>query len=100
MGFMRKPILAQEEEVVDPAIGIREQCSMTHECNPLKTKLDICTERANAHPSHGEHCTEELFKFMHCVDHCVSFMLRKSNLITTFSSLNHVLRRQKSYLQY
>jgi hypothetical protein len=37
----------------------------------LKEKLEVCTARVNSKPGTAETCEEELFDFMHCVDHCV-----------------------------
>lgn len=34
--------------------------------------MDECTERVNSKSNTTETCVQELFDFLHCVDHCVS----------------------------
>ena len=54
----------------DPKPRIEAECA-SHHCAVLQKELDKCTERVQAHPEKGENCTQELFEFLHCVDHCV-----------------------------
>lgn len=51
---------------------LREKCGELAKCSNLKEKLDTCNERVSGKSSTTEDCSEELFDFMHCVDHCVS----------------------------
>lgn len=60
-----------DEEVVDPAVAIRDKCQNTV-CKAFKEKLDACNERSAKH-GNTENCEEELFDFLKCVDPCVSF---------------------------
>ena len=56
----------------DPQVGIREECGKSGHCQSLRTELDTCTDRVNSRENTAETCTQELYDFMHCVDHCVS----------------------------
>ena len=62
------------DDPVDAKTGIDESCG-DHHCAALKLALDTCTERVTGNPASGETCTQELFDFLHCVDHCVSGFL-------------------------
>jgi len=59
-----------EEDIVDPRDAIVESCQNSHHCEPLKSLLDECNERVNSRSKTEEQCTQELFDFIHCVDHC------------------------------
>ncbi|XP_072023578.1 cytochrome b-c1 complex subunit 6, mitochondrial-like [Amphiura filiformis] len=61
-----------EEDLEDPRDAIVEACQNGHHCESLKAVLDTCTERVNSKSKTEETCTQELFDFMHCVDHCSS----------------------------
>lgn len=63
-----------QEEAVDHQEVLREKCGELPKCSSLKDKLDTCNERVSGKSSTTETCTEELFDFVHCVDHCVSKM--------------------------
>ncbi|XP_075219558.1 cytochrome b-c1 complex subunit 6, mitochondrial-like [Lycorma delicatula] len=67
-------VSAQEpdEELVDPQVTLKEKCGDSTHCAHLKEKLDACTDRVNSRTKTDETCVEELFDFIHCVDHCVS----------------------------
>lgn len=63
---------AEEEELVDPQVVLKEQCSANSKCSAYKEKLDTCNDRVNSRSETTETCTEEMFDFLHCVDHCVA----------------------------
>lgn len=46
--------------------------------------MDACAARVAANPSHGETCTQELFDFLHCVDHCVPLHCFLASFIFSF----------------
>ena len=50
---------------------LREKCGELAKCSNLKERLDTCNERVSGKSNTTEDCSEELFDFMHCVDHCV-----------------------------
>jgi len=58
------------DDPVDIKPQLEEECG-EHHCSSLKKELEKCTERVTANPS-GETCSQELFDFLHCVDHCVA----------------------------
>lgn len=67
----------EEEELVDPQVVVKSECENAKECEKTKELLRSCTERVkNAPPpkddEEPETCEEELYDFIHCVDHCVS----------------------------
>ncbi|XP_033096779.1 cytochrome b-c1 complex subunit 6, mitochondrial-like isoform X2 [Anneissia japonica] len=62
----------EEEDLIDPADAIRESCQDLAESQALKAELDECTARVQSRSNTEETCTQELFDFLHCVDHCVS----------------------------
>eukprot|EP00055_Hartaetosiga_balthica_P016334 m.102948 g.102948 ORF g.102948 m.102948 type:complete len:99 (-) comp9087_c0_seq1:1134-1430(-) len=62
-----------EEELEDPLVEIREQCG--EKCQKFKEELVKCEERVNSKSKTEETCLQELFDFLHCVDHCVSHKL-------------------------
>ncbi|PIK55786.1 putative cytochrome b-c1 complex subunit 6, mitochondrial [Apostichopus japonicus] len=57
-----------EEDLVDPRDELVEKCG--EHCEKIKAELDACTERVTNKPGTEEMCTQELFDFLHCVDHC------------------------------
>ncbi|XP_033637101.1 cytochrome b-c1 complex subunit 6, mitochondrial-like [Asterias rubens] len=59
-----------EEDLVDPRDGILEECREGHHCEALKEELAVCTDRVSSRSKTEETCTQELFDFIHCVDHC------------------------------
>ncbi|KAL8621667.1 hypothetical protein ACOMHN_024638 [Nucella lapillus] len=61
----------EEEELVDPQETLKESCSGSAECEKYKTLFDACAERVSGNSKSDETCEEELFDFVHCVDHCV-----------------------------
>lgn len=58
----------------DPKPIIEAHCADTH-CSTLKQLLEACTARVEINPRSGETCTQELFEFAHCVDHCVRLLV-------------------------
>ena len=51
---------------------LKEKCGALPECAHMKELYDACNERVLSKPNTAEKCTQELFDFLHCVDHCVS----------------------------
>lgn len=62
----------KEGELVDHQEVLREKCAELASCSKLQEVLDACNERVSAKSSTSEDCQEELFDFVHCVEHCVS----------------------------
>ena len=62
----------EEDDVEDPIDQMREKCSNKPKCAKLQRVLDECNERVEGKTSTTETCTQELFDFLHCRDHCVS----------------------------
>ena len=50
-------------------VEVRSKCEA--HCPDLKKELAKCTERVSSRSNTEETCTQELFDFLHCVDHCV-----------------------------
>lgn len=73
----------EEEESIDHQEVLREKCGELSKCTNLKEKLDQCSERVSSRSNTTETCTEELFDFVHCIDHCVSW--------GTFSEIGEIL---------
>ncbi|ESN95026.1 hypothetical protein HELRODRAFT_114981 [Helobdella robusta] len=69
--------MAEEKELVDPMNPLKEECSQSSHCLHLKDELDRCTERVTSRTKTTETCTQELFDFIHCVDHCVCIGLHE-----------------------
>ena len=63
--------------------AIVETCQNSHHCEPMKALLDECNERVSSKSKTEETCTQELFDFIHCVDHCVSIELGSFHLKVT-----------------
>lgn len=57
------------DEIVDPLVARREECSKKDKCQALKIRLDKCAARASK-PNSEESCFEEAIDLVHCVDHC------------------------------
>ena len=51
---------------------LKEKCAELPKCAKLQEVLDVCNERVSSKSSTTEDCTQELFDFLHCVEHCVS----------------------------
>ncbi|OQR75574.1 cytochrome b-c1 complex subunit 6 [Tropilaelaps mercedesae] len=65
-------IKAEEAELVDPQVTLRAKCGEKPKCKEFKAKFDECEARVNSRKKTAETCAEELFDFLHCVDHCVA----------------------------
>ncbi|KAK7070445.1 hypothetical protein SK128_014347 [Halocaridina rubra] len=61
----------EEADLVDPLDGMKEDCGNSKHCMALKEKLETCNDRVSSRSKTEETCTEELFDYIHCVDHCV-----------------------------
>ncbi len=57
---------------MDPQDELKEKCSELTTCAKLREELDNCNDRVNSRTQTAETCEQELFDFVHCVDHCVS----------------------------
>lgn len=60
----------EDDELVDPQVVLKEQCG--ERCVNHKNKLDECNARVSSRKATAEICAEELYDFIHCVDHCVA----------------------------
>ncbi len=66
----------EEEELVDPGVVLKEKCAATDKHTlHLKAKLEECNNRVNSRSQTAETCTEELFDYLHALDHCVTLKL-------------------------
>ncbi|KAH6939589.1 hypothetical protein HPB50_019865 [Hyalomma asiaticum] len=63
---------SSEEGLVDPLETLRAECREKDKCVALSQKLDECNGRVSSRSQTLETCAEELFEFLHCVDHCAS----------------------------
>ena len=57
--------------MIDPMHEEREKAA-TH-CQKYKAELEKCEARVASKTSTTETCTQELFEFLHCIDHHVSW---------------------------
>ena len=62
----------EEEELVDYQEVLKEKCAALPGCSKLQEELESCNDRVSSRSNTTEECTQELFDFLHCVDHCVS----------------------------
>lgn len=69
--------MSEEQEIVDPQEVLRDECRKDAHCTKYKDELQRCTDRVNSRKETAETCSQELFDFLHCVDHCVSKTLFK-----------------------
>ncbi|XP_069943871.1 cytochrome b-c1 complex subunit 6, mitochondrial isoform X1 [Cherax quadricarinatus] len=67
----------EEEDLVDPIDGMKEACGNSGHCIELNEKLSTCNERVTSRTKTEETCSEELFDYLHCVDHCLAKNLFK-----------------------
>jgi len=65
-------VKAQEEEMVDPQQELREKCSKEPHAAHLLERYQECNNRVNSRSKTTETCTEELFDYIHALDHCVT----------------------------
>ena len=50
---------------------LQEKCSEDHHIKPFLEKLHSCNDRVNSRSQTTETCVEELFDYLHHLDHCV-----------------------------
>ncbi|XP_054281070.1 cytochrome b-c1 complex subunit 6, mitochondrial-like [Macrosteles quadrilineatus] len=63
----------EDEELVDPQVVIRENCNEADKhTKELRIRLEECNNRVNSKSQTAETCTEELFDYLHALDHCVT----------------------------
>ncbi|KAH7964811.1 hypothetical protein HPB49_001475 [Dermacentor silvarum] len=70
-----KPVVKaadEDDELVDPLDTVRDKCRAEAKCAAFGEKLQECNDRVNSRSQTLETCTEELFDFLHCVDHCAA----------------------------
>lgn len=67
-----QPEEEEEEDVEDPIDELREKCGSNRKCTKFQRVLDECNDRVTSKTSTTETCTQELFDFLHCRDHCVA----------------------------
>ena len=51
---------------------LKDSCKEDKHCAKYKEELQRCTERVESKQHTTETCAQELYDFVHCVDHCVS----------------------------
>lgn len=64
--------MQEEEDAEDPLDVLKEKCSELSKCSKFREEMDTCTDRVTSKTKTSETCMQELFDFVHCVDHCVS----------------------------
>ncbi|KAG5900070.1 hypothetical protein JTB14_016043 [Gonioctena quinquepunctata] len=62
----------EEEELVDPQQVLRDKCKETEHAKHLSEKYQACNDRVNSRSRTTEICVEELFDWLHAIDHCVT----------------------------
>jgi ubiquinol-cytochrome c reductase subunit 6 len=62
----------EEEDLVDPLVKLKDECSAKPSCASLKERLETCNDRVRSKTATTETCVEEMLDFVHCVDHCVA----------------------------
>ncbi|XP_055641063.1 cytochrome b-c1 complex subunit 6, mitochondrial [Toxorhynchites rutilus septentrionalis] len=65
-------VKAQEEDIIDPQTVLREKCAQEGHATHLYEKYQACNDRVNSRSQTTETCVEELFDYMHELDHCVN----------------------------
>jgi len=66
-------VKAEEEELVDPQQELRAKCAQEdHHASSLLSRYQECNDRVNSRSKTLETCTEELFDYLHALDHCVT----------------------------
>ena len=68
------------KEMEDPQDVLKEKCGELPKCSKLREELDTCNERVTSKSNTTETCVQELFDFVHCVDHCVSIKVARGSL--------------------
>ena len=64
---------------------VREDCENKPSCQKYREELGTCTDRVNSRSNTEEHCTQELFDFLHCSEKCVSI----NRLDQSYSTLTY-----------
>lgn len=64
-----EPVEEEEEDLIDPMEGIREECVEKH-CANFFQKYTECNDRVSSRKKTTESCAEELLDMLHCRDHC------------------------------
>ena len=62
----------QEGDPVDYQEELKEKCGELPKCSKFREELETCNDRVTSKSKTTETCEQELFDFVHCVDHCVS----------------------------
>lgn len=62
----------KEEVTTDPQQDLRDKCNEEEHCKKLHEKYLECNDRVNAKTKTTENCAEELFDWLHAIDHCVT----------------------------
>lgn len=60
------------QDVEDPQDVLKAKCAELPKCAKFAEELETCNERVSSKTNTTETCMQELFDFVHCVDHCVS----------------------------
>ncbi|XP_075167172.1 cytochrome b-c1 complex subunit 6, mitochondrial-like [Haematobia irritans] len=74
-----KPVMESNEDdadaasnAIDPQEELREKCGETHRITKLYEMLQECNDRVNSKTKTMETCEQELFDYIHAIDHCVA----------------------------
>lgn len=62
----------EEEEIVCPQETLRAKCQDDHHVAQMVERYAACNDRVNAKSQTTETCEEELFDYIHALDHCVN----------------------------
>lgn len=62
----------EEEDEEDPQDVLKEKCGDIPKCSKFRDELESCNERVTSKARTTETCVQEIFDFVHCVDHCVA----------------------------
>lgn len=63
----------EEAEIVCPQETLREKCKVDdHHVESLLSRYQECNDRVNSKSKTAETCEEELFDYIHALDHCVA----------------------------
>ncbi|XP_058447211.1 cytochrome b-c1 complex subunit 6, mitochondrial [Malaya genurostris] len=65
-------VKAQDDDIVDPQAVLREKCAQGGHATQLYEKYQACNDRVNSRTQTTETCVEELFDYLHELDHCVT----------------------------
>jgi ubiquinol-cytochrome c reductase subunit 6 len=87
---------------------LKELCGEDHACEPLKHRLQECTDRVNSKPWTKETCNEELLDFLHCVDECVRrkkitddlFSFHSFLVDTTYIQIREIIIKLETFMEF